>query len=906
MIPVQLQLKNFLSYGSELQTIDFVPYHLICLSGKNGHGKSALLDAMTWAVWGAARKISGVGKADQGLLRLGQRSMMVIFDFLFDGRTYRVRREFNYAYGKSTVNLDFGILDEQSGAFIPLTDKTISKTQEKIESMIRLDYDSFINSAFLRQGSANEFSKKQPRERKEVLANILGLGHYELLRKVAQEKMREAQNEYNGLEGIQERIERELSLLVSVEESYTHIVEQLERCNAQYESLLNQGILITRRKQVLHKSQQELSMLCFERDRLQKTISAHEQSIRLLVDQWRSVARVSAQLSDMQSLMRERDYEREQILKYQAVREKHCALKEQLVVLTQQEHSIHRLRTQYYEKHVNELKVLIEREAVTLIHGQRIIEQHEHMLKSYELAFSDHGRERVLLIEEIAKNSIDNTVLVARETRFEKRKEQYHTLTAQGQSVVAELEELYRRHELVQDGDHPSCPLCQQGLSIDRKNALKHDMDNRIVFLEHRKVRLAKLLALLKKSLCDEHEELKKMRHRYSLCERLKHQLVECDRVIDKTGKEIKFVQDQRIREHNNYIQGVIKQEERQKLLKIQIEQLHYTIEHDQEYMHALNLRKACEEELNTCLYDAQAYEKTLNRVRVLEQQCFDYERIREQLALQNNRLQELYALNRERHVLRTELVVLEEKIKSFSNLADQERILAQDEHYYTSHSKQIAANKEELLRERGRLEHEKQVLERLIKEQKEYKQRIEKLTCEIDDYKIIAQALSKEGIQALLIEDAVPEIEAEANILLGKLTDNQSQLFIESLRDLKKGGTKETLDINISDGAGMRPYEMFSGGEAFRIDFALRIAISKLLTRRAGTSLQTLIIDEGFGSQDDDGLAHIMDAIYRIQEDFSKVIIVSHLPMMKDQFPVHFVVEKGPAGSVVKVLEQG
>ena len=111
------------------------------------------------------------------------------------------------------------------------------------------------------------------------------------------------------------------------------------------------------------------------------------------------------------------------------------------------------------------------------------------------------------------------------------------------------------------------------------------------------------------------------------------------------------------------------------------------------------------------------------------------------------------------------------------------------------------------------------------------------------------------------------------------------SQIFIESLRDLKKGGTKETLDIKISDTAGIRPYEMFSGGEAFRIDFALRIAISKLLARRAGTSLQTLIIDEGFGSQDEEGLTHIMDAMHKIQDDFAKIIVVSHLASLKEQF---------------------
>src|SRR5205823_6403870 len=62
MIPLTLQIKNFLSYGPELQTINFGPYPLICLSGKNGHGKSALLDAITWSLWGQARKTLGMVK----------------------------------------------------------------------------------------------------------------------------------------------------------------------------------------------------------------------------------------------------------------------------------------------------------------------------------------------------------------------------------------------------------------------------------------------------------------------------------------------------------------------------------------------------------------------------------------------------------------------------------------------------------------------------------------------------------------------------------------------------------------------------------------------------------------------------------------------------------------------------
>jgi exonuclease SbcC len=83
LIPVKLHIKNFLSYGPIVQTIDFTAHRLICLSGKNGHGKSALLDAITWALWGQARKVSTNSKPDQGLLRISEVEMNVTFDFFW-------------------------------------------------------------------------------------------------------------------------------------------------------------------------------------------------------------------------------------------------------------------------------------------------------------------------------------------------------------------------------------------------------------------------------------------------------------------------------------------------------------------------------------------------------------------------------------------------------------------------------------------------------------------------------------------------------------------------------------------------------------------------------------------------------------------------------------------------------
>ncbi|MDD5038949.1 MAG: SbcC/MukB-like Walker B domain-containing protein, partial [Dehalococcoidales bacterium] len=168
--------------------------------------------------------------------------------------------------------------------------------------------------------------------------------------------------------------------------------------------------------------------------------------------------------------------------------------------------------------------------------------------------------------------------------------------------------------------------------------------------------------------------------------------------------------------------------------------------------------------------------------------------------------------------------------------------------------------------------------------------------------YQDLSQAFGKKGIQALLIEMALPEIEIEANKLLGRMTDNRMHVKIEPQRETKKGDVVETLDINTSDELGTRNYEMFSGGETFRINFAIRIALSKLLAKRAGAPLPTLIIDEGFGTQDSVGIEKLKEAIKSIQDDFEKIIVITHIEELKDAFPTRIDVIKTAEGSTIEV----
>ncbi|MBK8987073.1 MAG: SMC family ATPase [Chloroflexi bacterium] len=175
--------------------------------------------------------------------------------------------------------------------------------------------------------------------------------------------------------------------------------------------------------------------------------------------------------------------------------------------------------------------------------------------------------------------------------------------------------------------------------------------------------------------------------------------------------------------------------------------------------------------------------------------------------------------------------------------------------------------------------------------------------TLHIQRLKLLEKACGRDGVQALLIEQALPEIEERANELLERLTGGDMRVFFETQKQLKsRDALAETLDIRILDGAGERPYDNYSGGEQFRVNFAVRLALSQLLARRAGARLQTLVIDEGFGSQDPNGRQRLVEAINTIQDDFARILIITHIDELRDAFPTRIEVTKTAVGSAIAV----
>jgi exonuclease SbcC len=172
--------------------------------------------------------------------------------------------------------------------------------------------------------------------------------------------------------------------------------------------------------------------------------------------------------------------------------------------------------------------------------------------------------------------------------------------------------------------------------------------------------------------------------------------------------------------------------------------------------------------------------------------------------------------------------------------------------------------------------------------------------------YKQLERAFGKDGVPALLIEQALPEIEMRANEILDRLSGSVMTVrFItqSAFKDKRREDFRETLDIQISDGSGTRDYELYSGGEAFRVDFAIRLALSEVLAQRAGARLQTLVIDEGFGSQDTLGRQRLIEAINLVKLDFSKILVITHIEELKDAFPARIEVSKTERGSKAEIV---
>ena len=854
MIPVQLQVKNFMSYGEDVPPLRFDGMHVVCLSGPNGHGKSALLDAMTWALWGRSRAAS-----DDDLIRHGQTAMMVDFEFDLEGLRYRVRRERVKRGKRSQGALEFYVWDEQSKQWRSLSEPSMRATQRRIIDTVKLDYETFINSAYLKQGRADEFTTKTPAQRKRILAEILRLDQYEVLEQRAKEKVRAIEQEIALVSGSIQHIEEE----ISHEEEYRASLEQETQRLA----------LLEKEREAAEARERELQSQVNMLKQRQADVQRQLQRVRQVEQEVRQLDEERAALEAQLQQMRDFLAQAEQIhSRYQALQDARRE-EEALSTLLQQQVTLQKA-LQDAQNALSEARVRVERDVARL---QQQWEQLESTTRQ-----ADTARQTL----EEAQNRLAHFATLEQE--LAQAREELSTIRDEGTETRARTQQLEQRIEELKERiaqlqgvrDRATCPLCGQPLTE-----------------EH----VTRMLAELREELDGVKEQLAGARARLAT-------LVNDYKAREKDIKELERTLQQRVHWQQRQAQAEQQLQQAEQAAAKQVTvaatlQEKRTLLEENTFAPELHARvQEIQAELIRLGYDPEAHEKVRARLAELADAESEYHQLqaaREKRRDYESRLEALQAKRQQwEETLARERALLASMQEEIAALPDVEREWRQQ----VARVDALAGQERDLRALVGGLRQQLAA----IKEQRRRLQELEKKRRSLEEEKVIfqelAQAFGRNGLQAMIIEAVLPEIEQEANRLLARMTNGRMSVRLKSQRDLRTGGTAETLDIEIADDVGARPYEMYSGGEAFRINFALRVALSKLLARRAGASLRSLFIDEGFGSQDSEGRLRLVDAINAIQDDFALIVVITHIEELKEAFPVRIDVEKGPQGSTYTI----
>jgi len=162
----------------------------------------------------------------------------------------------------------------------------------------------------------------------------------------------------------------------------------------------------------------------------------------------------------------------------------------------------------------------------------------------------------------------------------------------------------------------------------------------------------------------------------------------------------------------------------------------------------------------------------------------------------------------------------------------------------------------------------------------------------------------SKAGVPALLVEQAIPDLEATANEMLAELSNGALAVTLESQREVK-GELSETLDIMVANAQGPRPYETYSGGERMRVNVAMRMALASQLAQRAGTRCETLVFDEAAAPLDAQGRELFAESLQRVGGRFANIIVITHVAELQDLFPTRILVTKDATGSHLDIGQE-
>ena len=943
MRPVKLTLEGFTSFRKR-QELDFSTLDLFAITGPTGAGKSSLLDAITFALYG---KVARLGKSASGteLISQGATELKVEFQFAVQQTEYKAIRTCQQR--AETAKTDF-LLDKLQEGSWERCDRT-----KNIEDILQMNFDTFIRVILLPQGKFDEFLKGEPRKRRELLRQLAGFEIFEQMRQEASQRAKRYKAEREGTEQVltdiqvpkQQEVIENKQKLENLEQNQPQL--QINATNAQRvlddeERLFEQIKRLSVWKINLTTLNQQSDDMALLEQRLQQA-----QKVDRLAGEWALIKAARARYDETQQAVemaqenlndaqQQLQHHRSNLMDYmgQQLKTAEIRAKAALEQVTEAEQML--AQTIPGGTRLEQLKQI----SATLIQWQEQQKQVHQARQKWQQATEQL---------QAANDDYNNAATALEKAQAALQDAQAHNEAVMQQNQAATLRLSLHSGETcpVCGGTYPSAhqlpPLPEMAL-VDIKPLQEHKAEAKqaLQIAQTAKTRAETTLENLQ-DLPDKEAELAKRQ------EHISDVLQTNDWEAEALKQEYQTLQEQDEKHHE-----VLKQKEQAEaeLKKAEMaqrfaqESYNETLSQDQDSADELEHQQHQLQQAETAIYqqtEGQSYEELSQSLEQYEENLAaqinkankSYQRAHNHFIqaeeTEKNARREIEFANDEkeqRHVCwkealqtvgftednflkakaspeqqtqwettlrhhRDNKIELETHIKAVitaigKKTTDDNKIQQQRQAKITVENQLKQANEQ-----RVKLSTWLQMAEEQQQQEKQQSTKLTTLKAQEEIYQILTLNLKSDKFQAYLLEDLEEELVTRATVLLQTLTDSRY-----TLKRKPKNGEYWVEDN--WNGGEMRRVRTLSGGETFATSLAMALALSEKLSM--GVELGSLFLDEGFGTLDAETLESVTQILESLRQQDRLIGVITHIPALAERLPTQVKVHKSPQGSRLEV----
>lgn len=874
MIPKRVTLKNFLSFGDEEQVLDFTENEALwVLTGPNGVGKSAVFDAITYCLFGQHR----AGKSDaKSLIRHGANSFKVVFEFEFNGMDYRITRTRG---GNITQKAEYLNADGHWTSVPNVNNAT--ELDDWVVEKLGLKFDAFTASVLLRQGESDAIVEATGSARLGILNRIIDVSRYEELSGRIAEATKSCKLQLDGL-----KKQRETAREVTDEqiaEAQASLDEAVKRREAAQASAAAATERVTLAKQCAALNQERADLQRKLNDAAKRL--AHLEEIREAHERFRDL---SACVPALRKFVEARERLRENRERHErlAVEEKQAtadfSAAEADLASKKDEAANHRAAAEKHKRDAERLGAEVTRESKLLETAREV-----QKLRAEAARFSSElddllaaAREKLQAAEDAVGES--SGAKTEADTRLKTVKEQQAEFEQAGATCSRCGQKVGEKYAAAERAKFAEAIASFTAASAEAAHALK---------AANREKTAAKSAV---ESL---HADVQKRKEIQAALEPQEKFLKEAG--VSADAAELQQKLDAKSAEQKNLAakatqatKAAGEADEAAKQLDSRCMKLKADQKQRAAELQTLSVSVGADERERTTLFGQLNESWQTKASTIAEKEVADLEK--ELTTLRSSGVEEQY------QAVQSDTASLQ---------AWQSRVRDVDVELGRLPQATIADAEADLEIERAKAkqaETDRDKANGAIASLNEAAERWNKLLADIASAETryhrhdkLNDWLGKGGLQRELVRDAEAEIVRHAQETLGNLSGGD--LEIELNESDRKENEALVLQVRRQGDPHPIPVKFLSGSQKFRVAVAIAVAIGRFA---AGTSsarpLESVIIDEGFGSLDKDGLQSMREELenLKVSQSLKRVILVSHQEEFTSSFPIGYRLAAGPVGT--------